>query len=78
MTKCEALRECLENKTPINESYENYITNFSEENVFTFEANEEKINVGLLIKELNEIGFIVLDSKKINGTHTFFRVKEIL
>lgn len=76
MTKCEVLREYLENKTPKNELYENYICNFNEENVFTFEVNEEKINTETLTRELNEIGFIVLDLKKTDNK-VFFRVKEV-
>lgn len=76
-TKTEILMEFLKNKTPKNEYYENYICNLNEENVLTFEVNKENINIEKLKRELNEIGFVVLNSKKINKKTIFFRVKEI-
>lgn len=75
-TKAEQLRTFLTHKTPIGSNYEDFVSSFIEENVYSFYVNEENVDIDTLIRDLAEQGFNVIQSEKRKNL-TFFRVKEV-
>lgn len=76
-TKAEKLREFLSNKTPLNKDYKEFISEFREENVFSFLVNKENVDLDPLVKDLAELGFVVISQEKKDLSRIFFRIKEV-
>jgi hypothetical protein len=77
-TKAEALQALLHNKTPDNANYEDFVSNFNEENVFSFIVNKNNIDMVSLVREINEKGFIIIDVQDREKERLFIRVKEVV
>jgi len=75
-TKADALRSLLSEKVPEEASFEDYISNFNEENVYTFIVNSQNIDVSTLMREISELGFFVINCDAKSSEKTFIRVKE--
>jgi len=67
-TKLDNLHDTLDNFTPLNKKYENYVSSFDDGNCCTFVINKDNIRTKQLYNEIRKCGFEIVARKKINNT----------
>jgi hypothetical protein len=75
-TKTEHLKESLDNFVPLEQNYENYVSNFNSENCCSFIYDRNNISTRKLYNQIRNCGFDIIHKKHMNNKQTMIIVIE--